>query len=104
MYDCAPKVESQTGIDISGCPAYEGVTRDIYASNPCIKIVFANKCEYDDFTNKMKPFGKLTLKSKTSWYPYRPDYRDDVKSWACLDKDVKNEHTIYIPSYKRPKV
>lgn len=97
-YDGCKKNKSE--YDLEGCPVYESNDNDIYVVNPSIKVVFSSEYEFNDFCKKLNDI-KITNKTKTVWYPRRPNVdTNDIGYWTT-QKKCNNIYPIYIPSYKR---
>ena len=95
------KSKHTTEFDMSDCPPMTDSNDDLYTSHPSIKVIFSkNHLEFDDFRNKLGDI-PITHRTKTVWYPKRPEVKKKVGIWTCDDKKCQNSYPIYIPSFKR---
>lgn len=94
-----PKSREHAEFDLSDCPQMTNCSEDIYTSHPSIKVIFSkHHLEFDDFRKKLGI--PINHKTKTVWYPKRPDVEKQEGQWKC-DTECQNKYPIYIPSFKR---
>ena len=75
-----PKSKEHTEFDMSDCPPMIDCNDDLYTSHPSIKVIFSkHHLEFDDFRKKLGI--PINHKTKTVWYPKRPDVEKQEGQW-----------------------